>query len=259
MTAPVAAVRTRPARKPARVLGVDIGGTGIKGAPVDTRKGVLLEKRRRILTPKPSTPEAVADVVAEIVGHFSWKGPVGITFPGVVKRGVILTAANMDKGWIGVDADSMLTERLGTPVHVINDADAAGLAEMKFGAGKGRDGVVILVTLGTGIGTAVFHDGKLFANTELGHIEIQGRDAEDHAAERIRIEKNLSWRKYSKRVDDYLARLEFLLFPDLIIIGGGASQDADKFLPRLTRRAEVVPAALLNDAGIVGGALAFED
>jgi polyphosphate glucokinase len=242
-----------------RVLGVDIGGTGIKGAPVDTRKGVLLEKRQRILTPKPSTPEAVADVIAEIVDRFSWKGPVGITFPGVVKRGVIFTAANMDKGWIGVDADTMLTERLASPVHVINDADAAGLAEMKFGAGKGRDGVVVLVTLGTGIGTAVFNGGKLVPNTELGHFEIGGRDAEEHAAERIRIEKNLSWKKYAKRLDDYLARLEFLLWPDLVIIGGGASQDADKFLPRLDRRAEVVAAALLNDAGIVGGALAFED
>lgn len=250
---------TRPARRPVRVLGVDIGGTGIKGAPVDTRKGVLLVKRHRILTPKPSTPDAVADVVAEIVNYFEWTGPVGVTFPGVVKRGVTLTAANLDKGWIGVDADAMLTERLGLPVHVINDADAAGLAEMKFGAGKGHDGVVILITLGTGIGTALFVNGKLLPNTEFGHIEMNGKDAEDQAAESVRIEKNLSWKKFAKRVDEYLGRLEFLLWPDRIIIGGGASQDADKFLPHLARTAEVVPAALLNDAGIVGGALAFED
>ncbi|MGH9243813.1 MAG: polyphosphate--glucose phosphotransferase [Acidimicrobiales bacterium] len=246
-------------RPPARVLGIDIGGTGIKGAPVDTRKGVLLSERHRILTPKPAVPEAVAEVVGEIVDHFAWTGSVGMTFPGVVKNGVTLTAVNLVESWTGLDADGMLTDRLKLPVHVLNDADAAGLAEMKFGAGKGRDGVVLLVTLGTGIGTAVFLDGKLLPNTELGHIEMNGKDAETQAAERVRIEKNLSWKRYARRLDDYLGRLEFLLWPDLIIIGGGASQDADKFIPRLNRRTEVVPAALRNDAGIVGGALAFEN
>ena len=152
----------------------------------------------------------------------------------------------------------MLTKRLQLPVHMINDADAAGLAEMKFGAGKGRKGVVILVTLGTGLGTAVFLDGKLLPNTELGHIEMNGRDAETQAAERVRVQSNLSWKKWAKRLDDYLERLEFYLRPDLIILGGGASQDADRFIPRLNRQAEIVPAALLNDAGIVGAALAFE-
>jgi polyphosphate glucokinase len=250
---------TRPARRPARVLGVDIGGTGIKGAPVNTRKGELRSERHRILTPQPATPDAMSEVVVEIVKHFGWEGPVGVTFPGVVKRGVTMTAANLDKGWIGVDADAMLTELLGLSVHVINDADAAGLAEMKFGAGKGNDGVVILVTLGTGIGTAVFNNGRLVPNTELGHIEMHGKDAEGQAAESVRVRKGLSWKKFGGRVDDYLGRLENLLWPDLIIIGGGASQDAEKFLPHLSIRTPVVAATLLNAAGIVGGALAFEE
>ena len=250
--------RKRPARRPVRVLGVDIGGTGVKGAPVDTRQGTLLVRRHRILTPKPATPDAVVEKVAAIVEFHKWKGPVGVTFPGVVQRGVTLTAVNLDPKWVGLDADALFTDHLGLAVHLINDADAAGLAEMKFGAGKDRKGVVILVTLGTGLGTAVFLDGKLLPNTELGHIEMNGKDAEYQAAERVRIEQNLSWKKWAKRLDDYLARLEFYLRPDLIILGGGASQDADRFIPRLNRSAEIVPAGLLNDAGIVGAALAFE-
>jgi polyphosphate glucokinase len=253
-----APVRRRPARRPLRVLGIDIGGTGIKGAPVDTRRGVLLDRRHRILTPKPATPEAVVDVVVDIVDHFKWKGAVGVTFPGVVKRGVTLTAVNLDPHWIGLDADALFTDKLGLAVHLINDADAAGLAEMKFGAGKDHKGVVVLVTLGTGLGTAVFLDGKLLPNTELGHIEMHGKDAELQAAERIRIQQNLSWKKWAKRLDDYLGRIEFYLRPDLVILGGGASQDAERFIPRLDRATEIVPAALLNEAGIVGAALAFE-
>ncbi|MGH9117597.1 MAG: polyphosphate--glucose phosphotransferase [Acidimicrobiales bacterium] len=241
-----------------RVLGIDIGGTGIKGAPVDTRRGTLLVRRHRILTPKPATPDAVVDKAAAVVEFHKWKGSVGVTFPGVVQRGVTLTAVNLDQKWVGVDADDLFTDRLGRSAHLINDADAAGLAEMKFGAGKDRKGVVIVITLGTGIGTAVFLDGKLLPNTELGHIEMNGRDAELQAAERVRIEQNLSWKKWAKRLDDYLARLELYLRPDLFILGGGASQDADRFVPRLNREAEVVPAGLLNDAGIVGAALAFE-
>src|SRR5688572_3257155 len=162
----------RPARRPVRMLGIDIGGSGIKGAPVNTRQGVLLARRHRILTPKPATPEAIVDVASAIVEFFDWKGPIGVTFPGVVQRGVTLTAVNLDPEWIGLDADALFTGKLQLPVHLINDADAAGLAEMKFGAGKGRKGVVILVTLGTGLGTAVFLDGKLLPNTELGHIEM---------------------------------------------------------------------------------------
>jgi polyphosphate glucokinase len=248
----------RPARRPVRVLGIDIGGSGIKGAPVDTRRGVLLARRHRILTPKPATPEAVVDVVAEIVESFKWKGVVGMGFPGVVKRGVTMTAVNLDPRWVEIDADALFSDKLGVRVHLINDADAAGLAEMKFGAGKDHKGVVVLVTLGTGLGTAVFLDGKLMPNTELGHIEMNGKDAELQAAERIRVQQNLSWKKWAKRLDDYLARLEFYLRPDLIILGGGASSDADRFIPRLDRKVEVVPAALLNEAGIIGAALAFE-
>jgi polyphosphate glucokinase len=240
------------------VLGIDIGGSGIKGAPVDTRRGVLLERRRRIVTPKPATPEAVVEVVGDIVESFKWKGVVGMGFPGVVKRGVTLTAINLDPRWVDVDADALFSDKLGLGVHLINDADAAGLAEMKFGAGKDRKGVVVLVTLGTGLGTAVFLDGKLLPNTELGHIEMHGRDAEIQAAERIRIQQNLSWKKWAKRLDDYLARIEFYLRPDLVILGGGASAEAERFIPRLNRQVEVVPAALLNEAGIVGAALAFE-
>jgi polyphosphate glucokinase len=241
-----------------RVLGIDIGGSGVKGAPVDTRRGVLLARRHRIITPKPATPENVVEVVAEIVDFFKWKGVVGMGFPGVVKRGVTLTAVNLDPRWNDVDADNLFSDKLGLPVHLINDADAAGLAEMKFGAGKDRKGVVVLVTLGTGLGTAVFLDGKLLPNTELGHIEMHGKDAESQAAERIRIQENLSWKKWAKRLDDYLARLEFYLRPDLVILGGGASQDAERFIPRLARDVEVVPAGLLNEAGIVGAALAYE-
>jgi polyphosphate glucokinase len=241
-----------------RVLGIDIGGSGIKGAPVDTRRGVLLARRNRILTPRPATPEAVVDVVCEIVESFKWKGVVGVGFPGVVKQGVTLTAINLDPAWVDVNADALLSDKLGVAVHMINDADAAGLAEMKFGAGKDRKGVVVLVTLGTGIGTAVFLDGKLLPNTELGHIEMHGRDAELQAAERIRVQQNLSWKKWAKRLDDYLARLEFYLRPDLVILGGGASSDAERFIPRLSRQVEVVPATLMNEAGIVGAALAFE-
>ena len=250
--------RRRPARRPVRVLGIDIGGSGVKGAPVDTRRGVLLARRHRILTPKPATPEAVIEVVAGIVEHFNWKGAVGVGFPGVVKRGITLTAINLDRAWVDIDADALFTDKLGLSVHMINDADAAGLAEMKFGAGKDHKGVVVLVTLGTGLGTAVFLDGKLMPNTELGHIEMNGKDAEIQAAERIRVQQNLSWKKWAKRLDDYLGRLEFYLRPDMIILGGGASQDADRFIPRLNREAEIVPAALLNEAGIVGAALAFE-
>jgi polyphosphate glucokinase len=238
------------------VMGVDIGGTGIKGAPVDIEKGELAGERFRILTPQPATPKAVADVVAEVVEHFGWKGPVGATFPAVVKDGVTLSAANVDKEWIGAKADDLFSERLDLPVTVLNDADAAGLAEMRFGAGRDRSGVVIVVTLGTGIGCGMFLDGKLVPNTEFGHIEIDGHDAETIAADSVRERKELSWKKYATRVEEYLRRLDALLWPDLVIIGGGASKKADKFLPLIKVRPEVVPAKLQNEAGIVGAALA---
>jgi polyphosphate glucokinase len=237
------------------MLGIDIGGTGIKGAPVDVEKGTLTVDRFRLLTPKPATPEAVAKTVAEIVDHFGYQGRVGCTFPAVVKHGVIHTAANVDKSWIGTDARATFEEVSGCTFTVTNDADCAGVAEMRFGAGAGRMGVVIVVTLGTGIGTAVFHDGKLLPNTELGHIEIRGKDAERRAADSVREAKKLDWEKWAKRVDEYLDQLEHVLWPDLIIIGGGVSKKGEKFIPLLTPRCEVVAAKLLNEAGIVGAAL----
>jgi polyphosphate glucokinase len=241
------------------VMGVDIGGTGIKGAPVDIDKGVLVGERFRILTPQPATPKAVAEVVGEVVEHFGWKGPVGATFPAVVKDGITLSAANVDKEWIGANADELFTERLDMPVTVLNDADAAGLAEMAFGAGKGRNGIVIMVTLGTGIGSGMFLDGKLVANSELGHIEINGKDAEKRAADSVRVRKELSWKDFAKRVEEYIRKLDALLWPDLIIIGGGASKKGEKFLPLIDVRPEVVAATLQNEAGIVGAALAAAD
>ncbi len=239
-------------------LGIDIGGSGIKGAPVAVERGELLAERLRIDTPQPATPEAVAACVAQIVEHFAWKGPIGITVPGVVKHGVILTAANIDQKWINTDAAALFTAATGNPVTVLNDADAAGIAEMRFGAGKGRLGVVLMITLGTGIGFAVFNDGVLLPNVEMGHIEMNGRDAESQASARVREENDESWKKWADKVDDYLDRIDNLLWPDLIIIGGGVSKKSEKFFPYLDTRAEIVPAGLLNDAGIVGAALAAE-
>jgi polyphosphate glucokinase len=240
------------------VMGVDIGGTGIKGAPVDVEKGTLSDERFRLLTPSPATPKSVSDVVAQVVEHFDWKGPVGATFPAVVKNGVTMTAANVNSKWVGTDAEKVLSERLGSPTIVLNDADAAGIAEMRFGAGRDRKGVVLMITLGTGIGCGMFHDGVLIPNTELGHIEIDGKDAESMAADSARERKGLSWKKYAERVEKYLRRLDALLWPDLIILGGGASKKADKLLPHVDVRPEVVTATLLNEAGIVGAAIAAQ-
>ncbi|MFN8024823.1 MAG: ROK family protein [Acidimicrobiia bacterium] len=238
------------------VLGIDVGGTGIKGAPVDTRTGRLLADRHRILTPQPATPAAVAEVVGELAKFFDWTGPSGATFPAVIKHGVAYTAANVDKSWIGTDAAELFAQAIGGDVTVVNDADAAGIAEMQFGAARGRDGVVIMVTLGTGIGSAVFHDGVLLPNTELGHLQMDGQDAEDLAAESVREADDLSWKKWAKRLNEYLQMLEGLFSPDLFVIGGGVSKKSGKFIPRLDLQAEVVPAELLNEAGIVGAALA---
>ena len=241
------------------VMGVDIGGTGIKGAPVDVEKGLLADDRFRVLTPRPATPHAVADVVAEVVEHFGWIGPIGATFPAVVKNGITHSAANVDKEWIGAPAAELFTQRLGSPVTVLNDADAAGLAEVRFGAGRDRSGVVVVITLGTGIGCGMFVDGRLVPNTELGHIELNGKDAERYAADSVRERKKLSWKKYARRVEEYLQRLDALIWPDLIIIGGGASKKAAQFLPHINVRPPIVPAQLLNEAGIVGAALAASE
>src|SRR6266568_1100732 len=236
----------------AGVLGIDIGGTGIKAAPVDVAAGRLLTERVKLPTPRPALPDAMAPLVRQLVDHFAWQGPIGITFPGVVSAGTIRTAANLDPGWIGVDALAFLGEATGQPVTVLNDADAAGVAEMRFGAGQGQAGTVLLLTLGS----ALFYNGVLVPNTEFGHIEIHGKDAEERASERAREEQDLSWGKWADRVDTYLDKMEALLSPDLIIIGGGISRKSGKFLPRLTLMARVVPAALQNDAGIVGAAMA---
>ena len=241
------------------VLGIDIGGTGIKGAPVDLKKGILVADRFRIETPKKSTPEAVAKCAKQIVEHFKWKGPVGFALPSVVQKGLVRTAANIDKSWIGKDAVKIFGKSLSRKVTVINDADAAGLAEMHYGAGKKQDGLVIMVTLGTGIGTALFFRGQLIPNSELGHLEIRGKDAERRASGKAREVNDWGWNKWGKEVDRYLDTLEALLYPDLIIIGGGVSSKAEKFFHRLSLSAHVVPAKLQNEAGIVGAALAFRE
>lgn len=238
------------------VLGVDIGGSGIKGAPVDTLTGNLLSERFRIPTPQPSMPQPVVDAVRDLVEHFRWKGPIGCTFPAIMKDGVAYTAANVDQSWIGTNAADLISLATGDPVYVLNDADAAGIAEMQIGAGKDHRGVVILITLGTGIGSAIFVDGKLLPNTELGHLELRGKDAEQRASDRVREEGQLSWKKWGKRVSEYLQYLEFLFSPDLFIIGGGVSKKPEKFFQYLDLRTEIVPAHLRNDAGIIGAAMA---
>jgi polyphosphate glucokinase len=240
-----------------QVLGIDIGGTGIKAAPVDVTGGQLTAERAKLATPHPPIPDAVAAVVKQLVAQFEWEGPAGITFPGVVTNGIIRTAPNLDPAWIGVNAAEFLGAATGLDVVVINDADAAGVAEVKFGAGKDHPGTVLLLTLGTGIGSALFYNGVLIPNTEFGHIEIHGEDAEKRASEHAREEEDLSWSKWAGRLDTYLDKMEALLSPDLIIIGGGISKKSDKFLPKLTLRATIVPAAMHNDAGIVGAAMVY--
>ncbi|MEE1750640.1 polyphosphate--glucose phosphotransferase [Streptomyces sp. NPDC006641] len=240
-----------------QIFGVDIGGSGIKGAPVDLDRGDLAQERHKVLTPHPATPKGVVECVAEVIGHFDWSGPVGVTFPGVVTDGVTRTAANVDKGWVDTDARGLIGDRLGLPVTVLNDADAAGIAEMTFGAGRGRKGTVIMLTLGTGIGSALFVDGRLVPNTELGHLELNGHDAEKHASTKAKEDEDLSWHHWAHRVQKYLAHVEMLFSPELFIIGGGVSRKADKFLPLIEHvRAEMVPAELQNNAGIVGAAMA---
>jgi len=242
---------------PMHALGIDIGGSGIKAAPVDVSTGKFLADRQKIATPRPAMPDAVADVVKQLTTAFSWSGPIGITFPGVVTDGVTRTAANLDPSWIGVDAGALFAKVTGNQVRVLNDADAAGVAEMTFGAGIGQKGSVLMLTFGTGIGSALFTQGILVPNTEFGHIEIRGHDAEKRASERAKELGDLSWGKWAGRVDEYLQHIEALLSPNLIIVGGGISKQSEKWVPRLTGiRARIVPAALLNDAGIVGAAMA---
>jgi polyphosphate glucokinase len=236
-------------------FGIDIGGSGMKAAPVDLATGTLSQERLKIATPQPATPEAMAPVVKTLLDHFDWAGSAGVTFPSVVHHGVARTAANVDKSWIGTDIDAVFTESSGRDVKVINDADAAGLAEMRYGAGRDRDGVVMMFTFGTGLGSALFLDGKLVPNSELGHMELDGQEAEKRAAASARDREKLSWKEWAGRVDRFLDRIVFLFSPDLIIIGGGVSRKADKWLPFIETGIEIVPATLTNDAGIVGAAL----
>jgi len=239
------------------VLGIDIGGTGIKGAPVDVATGTLLAERQKIATPRPSTPEAVTEVVRELANSFKWSGVTGATFPGVVTSGTVRTAANVDRAWIGTDAAKLFSKAVGAEVSVLNDADAAGIAEMTFGEGKGERGTVLMLTFGTGVGSALFSGGLLVPNTEFGHIEVRGKDAEKRASERAKLDHGWGWKDWASRVDEYLQRMEAMLSPDLIIVGGGISKESEKWVPLLTGiRAKIVPAALQNDAGIVGAAMA---
>jgi polyphosphate glucokinase len=238
-------------------LGIDIGGSGIKGAPVNLQTGELVADRLRIDTPQPSTPDAVADIVAKIVDDFSsqtGERPVGVTIPAVVKSGVVRTAANIDQSWIGANGAALLSEKVNRPVHLMNDADAAGVAEARYGAARATKGLVFMATLGTGIGSALLYDGTLIPNAELGHLEIDGHDAEKRAASSIKEQEGLSWEVWAERLQVYFSRVEDLLWPDLIVVGGGVSKKADKFLPLLHLRAPIVAAQLMNSAGIVGAA-----
>ncbi len=238
-----------------RILGIDVGGSGVKGAIVNVQTGHLLSERYRVKTPRPATPRALAAAIARVAAHFSWKGRIGVGMPGPQKEGKLMLARNLDRSWAGIRAHILYREITGLPVYVINDADAAGLAEMRFGAGRNRRGTVVLITLGTGIGSAVFVDGKLLPNTELGQAEIRGKRAEERAAARVRKQRNLTWDKYAKRLQEYLDMVQMLLWPDLIIVGGGVSRKSKRFIPRIKLRASIVPARLKNEAGIIGAAL----
>lgn len=242
------------------VLGIDIGGSGIKGAPVDTQSGEMLAPRFRLPTPEPSKPDAVAQVVREVGEHFQWNGLIGSGFPAAIRRGVCMTAANIDQDWIGTDVTGLFQKATGCKVTVLNDADAAGLAEMRFGAGRGyENSVVLMITLGTGIGTAIFTYNHLLPNMEFGHLILRGKDAEKRASAAVRTRKDLSWKEWGERVNEYLAEMERLFWPDVIIIGGGVSKSSSEFFPYLTTQAKLLPAQMLNNAGIIGAALAAEN
>ena len=242
-----------------RGFGIDVGGSGVKGGIVDLDTGLLIGERFKLPTPQPATPDAVSDTIAAVVREFGWTGSLGVTYPGVVTNGIVRTAANVDKGWIGTRAGDVISAKLdGQPVTVLNDADAAGLAEEKFGAGKDNSGIVVLLTFGTGIGSAVIHNGILLPNTEFGHLEVGGREAEHRAASSVKDRKGWSYERWTEEVTRVLVVIENAIWPDLFIAGGGISRKADKWVPLLKNRTPVVAAALLNTAGIVGAAMATE-
>lgn len=238
------------------ILGIDIGGSGVKGALVDPARGELIGERIRVPTPQPADVAGVVEAVAEVAAQFDGFGSVGVTFPGVVVDGVTRSAANVDKSWLDAPAARLFTERLGMPVTVLNDADAAGVAEVAFGGGRDQSGLIMMLTFGTGIGSALFLDGVLIPNTEFGHLELDGADAESRAADRARESEDLSWERWAVRVERYLRHVEMLLSPRLFIIGGGVSRKSEKFFPLLDIKTPIVPATLLNNAGIIGAAIA---
>ncbi|HEX5144762.1 MAG TPA: ROK family protein [Mycobacterium sp.] len=246
-----------PSTEQNRGFGIDVGGSGVKGGIVDLSTGALIGDRFKLLTPQPATPDAVAKTVAAVVEHFGWTGPLGVTYPGVITHGVVQTAANVDKGWIGTNVVDVISGALsGQPVTVLNDADAAGLAEVRFGAGRDVDGLIVLLTFGTGIGSAVLHQGVLLPNTEFGHIEVGGKEAEHRAASSVKDRKKWSYERWTEEVTKVLVAIENAIWPDLFIVGGGVSRKADKWVPLLTNRTPVVAATLQNSAGIVGAAMA---
>lgn len=236
------------------VLGIDVGGSGIKGAPVNIETGELLQERHRIPTPQPATPEAVANTIKELVEYFGWNGKVGVGFPAAVQNGVVKTASNIDESWIGVQINTYLSEKTGCDVTVANDADVAGFAEMKFGGGKGQRGTVILLTIGTGVGSVLFLDGKLLPNTELGHLYFNGSTIEEYAADSVRKNEDLGWKKWGKRFNKVLKHFEQMFYPELIIVGGGVSKKMEKFEEFIDIDTKLMPAQLLNEAGIIGAA-----
>lgn len=241
------------------VLGIDVGGSGIKGAPINVKEGKLMAERHRIPTPQPATPEAVAEVISQIVDHFNWKGAVGIGFPAVIMNGVVKTASNIDKSWIDTNAQDLISKRTKLPVVLVNDADAAGLAEIKFGAGKEVDGTVMLLTIGTGIGSALFTNGKLVPNTELGHAYLEnGMEAESFAADSVRSSQELDWTEWGTRFNLYLKEIEKLYWPELIIIGGGVSKKFDKYRHTIDIKSDLVMAEQRNEAGLIGAALSVK-
>jgi polyphosphate glucokinase len=247
------------ADRPTVALGIDIGGSGIKGAPVNLVTGEFLEDRYKLATPAKSTPEAVAALVGQIADRFldtlPSDAPIGVTIPGIVRHGVVQSAANIDKSWMNCPGEKLFSDTLGRRVHLVNDADAAGVGELRYGSAKGRDGLVILTTLGTGIGSAILYDGVLVPNAELGHIELNGHDAESRAAASAKEREGLSYEEWAtQRLQPYYAFLEFLFSPDLFVVGGGVSRKPDKFLPFLKLQTPIIPATLKNAAGIIGAA-----
>jgi len=241
-----------------KVLGIDIGGSAFKGAPVDTKTGRLLAERHRVEVSSPCSLQEGIAAAREIAQHFKWKGPVGIGFPGIIKEGHIGAVGNLGHVWEEQNGNVLFRRATGCPVKLLNDADAAGLAEMQFGSGRGKKGTVLLLTFGTGIGSALFYNGVLFPNAELGHVPWRGKPFERYAAASVRKRARLDWRQWARRVNVYLAVMDRLFAPGLIIVGGGVSKKADKFMPYLRAQARVVPARMHNDAGIVGAALAWQ-